>query len=117
MRLHSAPFRIANVGVSRLTFALIVFISPVLAQTAAAPPPAPVTLTLKDALALAEKNDPSVLGAASDALTAAEDRKQAREGMYPSLSGRSEYLGTQGNGKLAESRFVTNDGVHVYRDW
>ncbi len=37
--------------------------------------------------------------------------------MYPSLSGRSEYLGTEGNGKLAESRFVTNDGVHVYRDW
>jgi outer membrane protein TolC len=117
MRLPSAPFRIADVGAARLTFALILFISPVLAQTGSVPPAAPLTLTLKDALALAEKNDPSVLGAASDAVTAAEDRKQARESMYPSLSGRSEYLGTQGNGKLAESRFVTNDGVHVYRDW
>jgi len=78
---------------------------------------APITLTLKDALALAEKNDPSVLAAAGDALSAAEDRLQARAGLLPSLSGRSEYLGTQGNGKLSESRFVTNDGVHVYRDW
>ena len=78
---------------------------------------APITLTLKDALALAEKNDPSVLAAAGDALSATEDRLQARAGLLPSLSGRSEYLGTQGNGKLAESRFVTNDGVHVYRDW
>jgi outer membrane protein TolC len=80
-------------------------------------PPAPLTLTLKDALALAEKNDPTVLTAARDAASANEDRKQARAALYPSLSGRSEYLGTQGNGKLAESRFVTNDGVHVYRDW
>ncbi len=77
----------------------------------------PVTLTLKDALALAEKNDPAVLAATSDAMAANEDRRQARAALYPSLSGRSEYLGTEGNGKLSESRFVTNDGVHVYRDW
>jgi outer membrane protein TolC len=80
-------------------------------------PPAPLTVTLKDALALAEKNDPGVLAAASDASSANEDRKQARASLLPSFSGRSEYLGTQGNGKLSESRFVTNDGVHVYRDW
>jgi outer membrane protein TolC len=77
----------------------------------------PVILTLKDAQALAEKNDPAVLAATSDAMAANEDRRQARAGLYPSLSGRSEYLGTEGNGKLSESRFVTNDGVHVYRDW
>jgi len=79
--------------------------------------PSPVTLTLKDAMALAEKNDPGLLAATGDAALANEDRKQARAALYPSLSGRSEYLGTQGNGKLSESRFVTNDGVHVYRDW
>jgi len=78
---------------------------------------APVTLTLKDALALAEKNDPAMLAATSDAVAAREDSRQARAALYPSLSGRSEYLGTQGNGKLSESRFVTNDGVHVYREW
>ena len=66
---------------------------------------------------MAEKNDPSVLAAMSDASSANEDRKQARASLLPSLSGRSEYLGSQGNGKLSESRFVTNDGVHVYRDW
>jgi outer membrane protein TolC len=77
----------------------------------------PVTLTLKDALELAQKNDPQFLAALNDAAVAAEDVRQARASRYPSLSGRSEYLGTQGNGKLSESRFVTNDGVHVYRDW
>jgi outer membrane protein TolC len=74
-------------------------------------------LTLKDALELAQKNDPQVLAALDDAAGAAEDVRQARASRYPSLSGKSEYLGTQGNGKLSESRFVTNDGVHVYRDW
>ncbi len=111
MHLHRSPLRGAGAGAPCLISALILLISPVFGQ------PAPATLTLKDALALAGKNDPSMLAAESDSLTAAEDRKQARAGMYPSLSGRSEYLGTQGNGKLAESRFVTNDGVHVYRDW
>ena len=78
---------------------------------------APVTITLKDALEMAQKNDPVFLAALSDAATAAEDVRQARASRYPVLSGRSDYLGTQGNGKLASGRFVTNDGVHVYRDW
>jgi outer membrane protein TolC len=77
----------------------------------------PATLTLKDALALAEHNDPALLAATSDALAAGEDRKQLRAGLFPSLSARSEYLGTQGNGVLPQGRFVTNDGVHVYREW
>jgi len=76
-----------------------------------------MTLTLQDALALAQKNDPQFLAALGDAAGAAEDARQSRASRYPSLSGRSEYLGTEGNGKLAESRFVTNDGVHVYREW
>ena len=84
-------------------------------QTSSTAPPA--TLTLTDALALAEKNDPALLAATSDLAAAREDRLQARAASYPSLSGRSEYLATEGNGKLAESRFVTNDGVHVYREW
>ncbi len=77
----------------------------------------PLTLTLKDALEMAQKNDPQYLAALSDAAFAAEDLRQARASRYPSLSDRTEYLGTQGNGKLSESRFVTNDGVHVYREW
>jgi outer membrane protein TolC len=77
----------------------------------------PVTLTLKDALELAQKNDSAFLSALNDAAVAAEDVRQARASRYPSLTGRSEYLGTQGNGVLPSGRFVTNDGVHVYRDW
>jgi outer membrane protein TolC len=78
---------------------------------------APVTLTLKDALELAQKNDPAFLAALNDAAVAAEDVRQARASRYPSLSDRTEYLGTQGNGKTPDGRFVTNDGVHVYREW
>ena len=77
----------------------------------------PLTLTLQDALALAQKNDAGVLSALTDAAIAGEDRAQARAALLPTVGVRSEYLGTQGNGKLASGRFVTNDGVHVYRDW
>ncbi len=75
------------------------------------------TLTLKDALDLAAKNDPTLISATTDAEVARQDWQQARTTLYPSLSGRSEYLGTEGNGRIPTSRFVTNDGVHVYREW
>lgn len=78
---------------------------------------APLTLTLQDALARAQMNAPQVLAALSDASAAHEDVVQARAGMLPSASFRSDYLGTQGNGVLPSGRFVTNDGVHLYRDW
>ena len=90
-----------------------------LAQTAAPKPAssAPPTLTLKDALARAETNVPQLLAAVSDANWRHEDVQQARAAARPSLSGKSEYLLTQGNGVFPTGRFVTNDGVHVYRDW
>ncbi len=78
---------------------------------------APVTLTLQDALARAQKNAPQFLAALNDARSAHEDALQARAANFPSLGLRSDYLGTQGNGILPSGRFVTNDGVHVYRDW
>ncbi len=104
--------------------ALVVSLLPGLAQTfverQASPnvsQAAPQTLTLKDALELAQKNDPAYLSALNDAAIAQEDRAQARAAILPTFGARSEYLGTEGNGKLPASRFVTNDGVHVYRDW
>jgi outer membrane protein TolC len=78
---------------------------------------APLTLTLKDALARAQQNAPQFLAAVNDAKSAHEDLRQAKAGLLPSLGVRSEYLGTQGNGTLPSGRFVTSDGVHVYRDW
>ena len=90
-----------------------------LGQTTAPKPAssAPVTLTLKDALARAQSNVPQLLAAISDANAAHEDVLQARAGTRPSLSGKSDYLLTQGNGVFPSGRFVTNDGVHVYREW
>ena len=34
------------------------------------------------------------------------------------ITATTQYLGTQGNGgKISDGRFVTNDGIHVYRAW
>jgi outer membrane protein TolC len=81
------------------------------------PQPARLTLTLQDALARAQQNDAQFLATVTDAKVAHEDVVQAGTAIRPLLGVRSDYLGTQGNGKLASGRFVTNDGVHVYRDW
>jgi len=76
----------------------------------------PITVTLSDALDRARKLDTQYLGAISDAKSAKEDRLQARNAMLPSVTATSQYLATQGNGGLiSDGRFVTNDGIHVYR--
>jgi outer membrane protein len=78
----------------------------------------PTTVTLQDALERARKLDPTLLGAMSDAKSAREDRIQARNAMLPTISATTQYLGTQGNGgRVSDGRFVTNDGIHVYRAW
>jgi outer membrane protein len=76
-----------------------------------------LTLTLQDALARAQKYETSFLAAANAADLAREDTVQARAALYPTVGLRSEYLNTQGNGVFPSGRFVTNDGVHVYREW
>ncbi len=88
-----------------------------LAGSGYAQAPAPLTLTLQDALTRAQMNYPQLLAAVNEANAAHEDVLQARAAQRPSVSFRSEYLGTQGNGVLPSGRFVTNDGVHLYRDW
>ena len=38
--------------------------------------------------------------------------------MLPTITATTQYLGTQGDGgKISDGRFVTNDGIHVYRAW
>lgn len=79
---------------------------------------APLTITLQDAIERARKNDADFLAAVSDAKVAREDRTQARNAALPTISGTSQALLTQGNGgRTNVGRFVTNDGVHVYRAW
>jgi outer membrane protein TolC len=77
----------------------------------------PVTITLSDAIERARKNDTQFLSAAADAKISHEDRVQARNAMLPTISATTQALLTQGNGKTPNGRFVTNDGVHVYRAW
>ncbi|HEY1859628.1 MAG TPA: TolC family protein, partial [Gemmataceae bacterium] len=74
-------------------------------------------ITLQDALARANKFDISIQSASADAATAREDRAQAKQSLLPTITNSTQYLGTQGNGVLPSGRFVTNDGVHVYREW
>jgi outer membrane protein TolC len=76
-----------------------------------------LTLTLQDALARAQRYETSFLGAANAADLAREDTVQARAALLPTVGLRSEYLNTQGNGVFPSGRYVTNDGVHVYREW
>lgn len=79
---------------------------------------APINITLKDALERARKLDPTLVGAVSDAKSAKEDRLQARNAMLPQFTGTSAYLNTQGDGGfISDGRFVTNDGIHIYREW
>ena len=78
---------------------------------------APVTITLQDAIERARKNDLQFLAAVSGAKSAHEDRVQARNAILPTVSYTAQALLTQGNGKTPIGRFVTNDGVHVYRSW
>lgn len=77
----------------------------------------PVTVTLQDALDRARHLDTQFLTVQTEAKISREDRNQARNAMLPQVSATTQYLNTQGNGKTPNGRFVTNDGVHVYRAW
>jgi outer membrane protein TolC len=77
----------------------------------------PLTVTLQDAMNRARKNYAQYLSAVTDAKVAREDTVQARAAMLPSVGYTQQYLNTQGNGQIPTGRYVTNDGVHVYRVW
>jgi outer membrane protein TolC len=77
----------------------------------------PITITLQDAIQRARQNYAQYLAAVTDAKVAHEDSAQARAALLPSVGYTQQYLGTQGNDTLPTGRYVTNDGVHVYRAW
>ena len=83
-------------------------------QGAAGPP---ILITLQDAIDRAQKLDSQYLASVSDAQIALEDRRQTKAAMLPQLSSTVQDLVTQGNGLTPSGRFITNDGVHVYRAW
>lgn len=94
-------------------------------QAAGAPPTqqppsatgTPAIITLQDAIVRARRYYAQYRAAVTNAGIAKENRLQARDLLLPSISYTQQYLGTQGNGVIPTGRFVTNDGVHVYRAW
>ena len=77
----------------------------------------PLTITLQDALDRARQNDSQFQTAVTDANIAREDRVQARAGLYPAISYSTQYLGNSPNGVNPNGRFVSLDGVKMYRAW
>ncbi|HEY5255316.1 MAG TPA: TolC family protein [Acidobacteriaceae bacterium] len=75
------------------------------------------TITLQEAIERARKYYAQYRAAVMAADLAKQDRLQARASMLPSISYTQQYLNTQGNGVIPTGRYVTNDGVHVYRAW
>src|SRR5262245_50796767 len=78
------------------------------------PPP---VITLSDALERARRLDAQFQSASTDLQIAREDRVQARASLLPAFTESTQYLGTQGDTPLATGRFVSSDGVNVYRQW
>lgn len=73
----------------------------------------PLTLTFRDALERAKKNNPEYRSAVTDFGIAKEDRVQGRAAMLPSANFATSFLYTEGNG-TSSARFVANNGVHEY---
>jgi outer membrane protein len=88
----------------------------VLAQPEAAAGP-PLTITLQDALDRARQNDAQFQTAVSDLDVAREDRVQAKASLFPAISYTTQYLGNSPNGVNPNGRFVSLDGVKMYRAW
>jgi outer membrane protein TolC len=78
---------------------------------------APPVITLKDALERARELDAQYRSAETDAEIARQDRVQARNSLLPTFTNSTQYLGTQGDTPLATGRFVSNDGVNLWREW
>lgn len=106
---------------SLLQFAVLAFAiqigPPVQLVQPEGPAAPPIVVTLRDALDRAKNNDVQLQSAIADAQVAREDRAQAKASLLPGVSNSTQYLGTQGNGSLPTGRFVSNDGVHMYREW
>ena len=77
----------------------------------------PAVVTLQDALQRARQNDAQFQAVVTDAQVAHEDRVQARAALLPALSNTTQYLGNSPNGVNPNGRFVSLDGVKMYREW
>jgi outer membrane protein len=99
-----------------VAIACVVAAPPVRATAGQLPQPSGPPLTLQDALAQARTNSQQFRSARLAADLAAEDRKQARAALLPSLNGWSQFIYTEPNGTTS-GIWVPNDGPRVYADW
>jgi outer membrane protein len=83
------------------------------------PASAPLVITLNDALERAQQNDFAFHTAVADVAAAAGDRVQAKASSLPTISYSTQYLGNSPtpNNVLPNGRFVSLDGVNMYRAW
>ena len=76
-------------------------------------PPAPLTITLQDALRRAQTNGVQFQTAVLATRIARENRVQARAAFLPSVNYSTQYLYTEGNG-TPSGVFIANNAVHEY---
>jgi outer membrane protein TolC len=82
------------------------------AQQARAATPAPLRLTLEDALARARKNSTQFQASQTDAAIARQDRYQAAAALLPSVAYNNQAIYTQVN--RGGGTFIANNGAHEY---
>jgi outer membrane protein TolC len=104
--------------ISRFVIAALVAVLETGSATAGQPPAAPsgAPLTLQAVLELARLNSQQFRSAQLASNLAAEDRKQAKAALLPSLSGFGQFIYTEPNGTNS-GVFVANDGEKVYNTW
>jgi outer membrane protein TolC len=106
---------------SRLSFiAFALFLNSALAQQAG---PAPTSITLEQAIALARANEPNFAAAAANKRVTALDHSIAQAALLPGVSYHNQVLYTQPNGAVngggpvgsqAAPRFIANNAVREY---
>jgi outer membrane protein TolC len=104
--------------ISRFAIAALVAVLETGSAAAGQPPAAPsgAPLTLQAVLELARLNSQQFRSAQLASNLAAEDRKQAKAALLPSLSGFGQFIYTEPNG-TPSGVFVANDGEKVYNTW
>ena len=90
----------------------------------AQPAKSAATLTLEDAIRLAQANEPAFAAAAAESQATALERKDAKAGLLPSVVYHNQYLFTQSNHTYAATVegghlqslpvFIANNAVHEY---
>jgi outer membrane protein TolC len=109
MRRLRLDLRYLTFGFAILSLAVCAF-----GQQKAATDPAPLRLTLADALDRARRNSVVYQAAVTEARIAHEDKKQSVASLLPSVNYNNSAIYTQGNGVDDQIKFIANNAIHEY---